>query len=226
MDVAQLNQVNVSNAVEPNYTPKNMDQKIELYFSLDEKIIIVGSADNNYIYWLSHTSVQDKETNAAIFNYVANTPYKILTYLYKALQNTEITYESFQKMYHTYLSRTYEPNMEWKTPFGHYYGSSQIKNNGKFFANDLVSLPAKLREQCKAREADGKYIHVLQWYQELLNKRSNDEIADYYAAKPIIDILQMEKYLMFSQDVSVRNLYNDLYSQCSSLYNAYMTKVR
>ena len=226
MDIAALNKVNMLNAVMPNYRPEPMNRRIDLYLTLDGKALISGAADNNYIYWLSLTSADDRVTNAAIFDYIANCNYETLASLYKVLPDTGLMYEQLKETYHTYLCKSNEPNTEWKTPFGHYYGSDQIKNNGKFFADDLASLPGKLKRQCEARGAGGIYIRVLEKYLELLKNKTGDSVNDYYTAKPIIDIIEKENYLIFSQNADVRRLYGDLRDLFGGLYNAYMTQVR
>ena len=226
MDIYHLNQVNASNAVLPGYRPDPRQQKIEFYLSMDGKVIIVGVLDNNYIYWLSVTSVGEKEINAAIFDSIANEDYTYVTTLNNALQEAGYSYEMLKGMYHGCLFRTGEPGMEWRTPFGHYYGSDQIEENGQFFAQDLFLLPNVLKKKCEAREARGAYVDVMKTYAKLLKVRTGNPYRDYDAARHIIDIIQEETYLKFSENSEVKSLYEELCELSSSLYNAYMTMAR
>lgn len=116
--------------------------------------------------------------------------------------------------------------MEWQTPFGHYYGTDEIENNGSFFAKDIHSFPDVLRHRCVAREADGTYLSVMKKYMEILNRTYSDPEDAYYNSESVIELIECESYLAFSENNEVRTIYAQLCEKCSGLYNAYMTVVR
>lgn len=226
MDIKKLNLLHESNACKMNYKPNPNHRRIDVYFTLYDEVIIIGVIDNNYIFWQSITSIMDKETNALIFNYITNCDYEIVSNIYKALPNIGTTYKEFEEMYYICIVKGRSIDTEWETPFGHNYGSHQLENNGRYFSNDIAVLPTLLKRKCEIRNAGGIYINMLRKYVELLNKNNTDSVKDYYSKKPIIDILESESYIKLSEDIVLRNLYNEAISKCNDLYNAYMSAVR
>ena len=50
--------------------PNHRDRLIKAYYGEDNDIIIVGVADNCYIYWFSVTKMDDAETNRMILEWL------------------------------------------------------------------------------------------------------------------------------------------------------------
>ena len=226
MDVTAYNRINPLMTFRPKVRPKPSQRRIDIYLRSDNLAIIVGAADQSYIYWLSETDVRDTATVRDIYDYIYDYDYVTVTTLQSSVSAVGMTYEELRELYHVALERTPEPGMLWKTPFGHYYGTDQIKHNGTYFANDLAALPGKIRSQCLAREADGLYVAVLQRYLDVLSMPVSDPVKAYVDAKPLMDIIAAEKYLRFSEREEVRNLYLAIYRKCAALYNGFMSAVR
>lgn len=223
--ISELNCISEKNAECANYQPKPEHQQIDFYITRSRVLITVGRADNNYIYWLSITSTEDRETNRAIFDLISvNTDWK-LSHLYQVLQSTKYQYEDLQTMYQGSLTKSNEPGMAWKTPFGHYYGISQESLNGIFFAKDIAELPEILRRKCIAREANGNYYPILKEYLHTL-KAGGGSAGYYLCVEHLIDIIREEKYLLFSEHDEVRAIYLKIDAEISDLYQKYMASVR
>ena len=62
--------INSYNKVTPNYDVSTKNLSIEFHLSPSGELIIIGRLDNNYLCWLSLTTIKDKDTNEEIFNYI------------------------------------------------------------------------------------------------------------------------------------------------------------
>jgi len=224
-DINRLNLVNQKTEEMPNYDLKKRETSIKIYLNLTGNLIILGVVDNNYIHWASITKTNEIEVNESIFNYISNVKYDIVSSEYKALESVNIRYEELKKWYCSSLTRADENNMAWRTPFGHYYGVDQVKNNGLYFAKDVNCFLASLQKLCHYRESNGNYIIVLRGYYDILSGDKGD-YAYYELVKPLIGILEQENYLRVSENDEIRKLYVECMNQCSRLYNQYMTVVR
>ena len=67
-DIASLNRVAEDVSVIPNYTPKLEHRRVDFYYADNDQVLIAGVSDNNYIFWLSRTRLDDVETNKAVFD--------------------------------------------------------------------------------------------------------------------------------------------------------------
>ncbi len=223
----EYNLVNDQTKVEPNYDLSNRETSISILIDLYGNLIMLGVVDNNYIHWASLTKTEDKYLNEIIFNHLANDKYDKVSYCYKAFREKGIEYEDLKHWYNASLIRDSRYNMAWETPFGHYYASNQIENNGKFFANNVSHFLASLQERCDFRECNGEYIKVLEYYcNVLLNNQMDTNYANYCMVKPIEEILLKEDYLRVSKNSEIRELYIQCMDLISNLYNRYMTVVR
>lgn len=202
-------------------------RQIDFYITHDRKVIIVGTEDNNYVFWLSVSECADRETNKAVFDQIAHEEPEIHTFMYLALERAGYAYDDLNWMYHDRITPAKEVGMVWSTPFGHYYSADQRENNGDFFASDIANLPDALQVRCKMREADGLYLPVLEKYLQILDEDGGDRL---YYAKPEIreinGILGQEQYLILSENEKVRNAYHAAILKMAALYNCYMTEVR
>ncbi|MFQ9085296.1 MAG: hypothetical protein ACLR6H_00325 [Roseburia sp.] len=54
------NYVNQKSRQNVSYTINSDHRQIDLYFTRDRRVIIVGTADNNYIFWLSVSACEDE----------------------------------------------------------------------------------------------------------------------------------------------------------------------
>lgn len=219
--ILKYNLVNKSNQVIPNYDLSNQEIYFELYISPEKSVCIIGKIDNNYICWCSVTKLNDKETNAEIFHYIADNSFNIYSQEYIILGYER--YNEIRNWYNCDIVRSTIDGMCWRTPFGHYYGDD-TDNHGKYFARDILCFCNELIEKCDFRINEGFYIDLLNNYFNILTKDIN---YNYYCKmKPLISILECESYLRLSPNEIVRDLYLKCMKECNSLYNRYMDVVR
>lgn len=146
--VNQKNRQNVSYTINPDH------RQIDLYFTRDRRVIIVGTADNNYIFWLSVSACEDEAANGEAFDQITRQKWDTHTALYLVLEEAGFDYEDLEWMYHDRIVQSKQPGMAWSTPFGHCYGADS-EDNGKFFAHDVAGVPDVLEAKCRIREAGG-----------------------------------------------------------------------
>ena len=198
MNILKYNCVTPENADNPKYTPNPDHRKVQVYYTDKDQVIIVGVADNNFIYWLSVTRIDDLATNRAIFvEITANEP-KLYGHLYLALKKTKYSYERVKEMYCAELRQA-----EMIVP--HYEATKKL---------------------CKMREVRGKYIEILRCYLDMLAATTGDARADYAQHEVLIKLIKSEKYLRLSDNDTVRSLYQQLERRCERIYQDYMTDAR
>lgn len=217
--VNQKNRQNVSYTINPDH------RQIDLYFTRDRRVIIVGTADNNYIFWLSVSACEDEAATGEAFNQITRRKWDTHTALYLALKEAGFDYEDLAWMYHDRIVQSKQPGMAWSTPFGHCYGTDDA-DNGKFFAHDIAGFPDILETKCRIRAADGLYFPVLKEYLRILE--DGDDPLYYMSpdVRAIHEILKQEQYLILAEDIKVREYYHAAAKKEAELYNRYMTAVR
>lgn len=217
--VNQKNRQNVSYTINPDH------RQIDLYFTRDRRVIIVGTADNNYIFWLSVSACEDEAATGEAFDQITRRKWDTYTALYLALEEAGFDYEDLEWMYHDRIAQSKQPGMAWSTPFGHCYGTDDA-DNGKFFAHDIAGFPDILETKCRIRAADGLYFPVLKEYLRILE--DGDDPLYYMSpdVRAIHEILKQEQYLILAEDIKVREYYHAAAKKEAELYNRYMTAVR
>lgn len=217
--VNQKNWQNVSYTINPDH------RQIELYITRDRKVIVVGTADNNYIFWLSVSACEDEAATGEAFDQITRQKWDTHTALYLALEEAGFDYEDLAWMYHDRIVQSKQPGMAWSTPFGHCYGTDDA-DNGKFFAHDIAGFPDILETKCRIRAADGLYFPVLKEYLRILE--DGDDPLYYMSpdVRAIHEILKQEQYLILAEDIKVREYYHAAAKKEAELYNRYMTAVR
>ena len=217
--VNQKNRQNVSYTINPDH------RQIDLYFTRDRRVIIVGTADNNYIFWLSVSACEDEAATGEAFDQITRQEWETHTALYLALKEAGFDYEDLAWMYHDRIVQSKQPGIAWSTPFGHCYGTDDA-DNGKFFAHDIAGFPDILETKCRIRAADGLYFPVLKEYLRILE--DGDDPLYYMSpdVRAIHEILKQEQYLILAEDIKVREYYHAAAKKEAELYNRYMTAVR
>lgn len=225
MCVMIKNYVNQKNWQNVSYTINPDHRQIELYITRDRKVIVVGTADNNYIFWLSVSACEDEAATGEAFNQITRQEWDTHTALYLALKEAGFDYEDLAWMYHDRIVQSKQPGMAWSTPFGHCYGTDDA-DNGKFFAHDIAGFPDILETKCRIRAADGLYFPVLKEYLRILE--DGDDPLYYMSpdVRAIHEILKQEQYLILAEDIKVREYYHAAAKKEAELYNRYMTAVR
>lgn len=217
--VNQKNRQNVSYTINPDH------RQIDLYITRDRRVIVVGTADNNYIFWLSVSACEDAAATREAFDQITRQEWDTHTALYLALKEAGFDYEDLAWMYHDRIVQSKQPGMAWSTPFGHCYGTDDA-DNGKFFAHDIAGFPDILETKCRIRAADGLYFPVLKEYLRILE--DGDDPLYYMSpdVRAIHEILKQEQYLILAEDIKVREYYHAAAKKEAELYNRYMTAVR
>lgn len=215
----------------PGYAPKLEHRRIDFYYADHNQVLIAGVADNNYIFWLSRTSLDDTDTNAVIFDVIAHAEPTLFGHMYEVVRKLGYRSEDLARFYRDSLvyvggANPASDDTAWQTPFGVRYVQSQERYNGSHFASGLRAFRAQLKRRCAFREADGAYLEIMRWYLEALQKSSGDAVKDYETKRELIDLIHSERYLLCSEHEAVRALYLKLNDRCNSLYDAYMTIVR
>lgn len=225
MCVMIKNYVNQKNRQNVSYTINPDRRQIDLYFTRDRRVLIVGTADNNYIFWLSVSACEDEAATGEAFDQITRQEWDTHTALYLALKEAGFDYEDLAWMYHDRIVQSKQPGMAWSTPFGHCYGTDDA-DNGKFFAHDIAGFPDILETKCRIRAADGLYFPVLKEYLRILE--DGDDPLYYMSpdVRAIHEILKQEQYLILAEDIKVREYYHAAAKKEAELYNRYMTAVR
>lgn len=247
-DIKNSNLINSFCAKTPNYDLTHCLPYVGFYITLENKLVIESILDNNYISWFSVTSLQNKELNAQIFDYIALNKYDlvsneaaviaanglgdILKYsFYEKLTRRPLSENTaaYEKLTRRPLSKniaavhTGSTFFGWDTPFGVYYGSD-TENHGRYFANDVLRFAEKLKTQAEFKAANGKYHAVLTEYLNLIS--ALDYMSYDTKIKPIYEALLSERYLTVSQNAETRRLYTACIDACKNKYNSYMSVAR
>ncbi len=194
MGIETLNLLTAENAVTPNYAPTTEQRRIEAYY-LGSDVIIIGRWDNNYIGWLSATKLSNDAESRRIVDYLLNNQLTLYGSESTVLKKTGYSWEDFKNAYTT--------EVRWGT--------------------EVMSRYREAREMSRIREADGKYLAIMQSYLKILTSYNLDPMKDYEEKKLLIRMIKSESYLRCSERKEVKDLYNQLANIGYSIYNAYMT---
>lgn len=218
-EVSKFNLINQHNQVLPNYDLGGKELSIELHFSPDKQVCIMGRVDGNYISWCSLTEVDDEEKNEKIFNYLAENPIQRVSNESSVLGQEK--FKDMQNWYHCEIKKSPREGILWETPFGSAYGSEGTEYHGSYFAANIRVFYQERLEKCSFRTSGGFYIELLRHYLQLL-----EQAEEYADIKPLISILEQESYVRVSPDQSVRKLYCECMKRGRFLYNRYMDRAR
>lgn len=215
-DVSKYNLITENNRVIPNYNVENEEVYLELYFSPQKTLCILGKVDNNYTVWCSITSLEDTITNKDIFNYIAKNRLSNYSSASKAVGNKR--YDEIRKWYKCSMKKSRRQGISWETPFGNQYGQAHTEEeHGEYFARDVKHHYKELLEKCDFRIDGGTYLDVLTNYLRILN-----EETDYHQIKPLIQLLEAEAYLRVSPNETAKELYVACMGRGKYLYDRYM----
>ena len=203
----------------PKYEINKSNSFISVYINSDNDLIIIGHADNNYVYWVSLTKADDKARNETIFNYIAYNPSARAAV---AHLSDAVHIERYE-WYHARLFRPEYDKNRWSTTFGHYYGDEEPA--GQFFAGDVAVLLQVLLRKCSFREAGGAYENVLDYALSEMDA-VKDTPYGYNQMLKLIEIMDKEDYLALSPNKRIREKYVRFLETKSRLYGQYMDVAR
>ena len=209
MDISERNLVTAENAETPAQNPLDgwnayymrpdtVGHTVRVYYTDREEVLIVGEADENYICWFSVTRRDDLETNRKIFDYLYRMKPALFGSLSFLLRETDYTWEQLQQFYSAELTT----------------------------ADEILQHYRRVKAMCRFREANGKYLQVMRHNLRLLQVRTADPATDYETIRSIQKLVESERYLLCSDNETVRELYLRLVQNCDEIYQAYMTEAR
>ena len=219
-DISYLNLISQYGLIKPAYR-QDLSSKRTVEFAYlpdDNKAVLLGSMDGSYPYWISETDIDDIETNSAIIENVLHKDFSSFT---------GMEGEIYWKLKDSYRRRILVSDDEVKTPFGHGYAKQQPQYWCRFIAKDIYDHHKRLKEFCKERELDGRYLLFLQIYLEKLEtETASDPLKDYENKKILMDLIRSEDYLLASDNRDIRDTYIRIRNLISELHNTYMSIVK
>jgi len=213
--------VNQNNNVIPNYKIDEKDISFEIYISPIQECCIIGRLDNNYICWCSITTIDERETNTDIFNYLLKLNQKMTASESKVLA---ARYREVMRWHMLRINkRFYNEEYHYYSPASGAFFVDNEENFGDYFSREVSIFYNLKLSKCEYRLIDNAYIKILEKYKTILTQKSDYKY--YYEMKPLISILHNESYIELCSNEEIRNLYLDCIEECSNLYNRYMTAV-
>ena len=219
-DISHLNLASRYGLVKPGYRQDLSSNRILefAYLPDDEKVVLLGSMDGSYPYWISETDIVDIETNTAVVESMLRKDFSSFT---------GMTGELSRKLKDCYRRRILVSGHDVKTPFGHGYAKEQPQYWSRFIAGDICSYYKRLKNLCRERELDGRYLEFLRAYlQKLETETTSDPVKEYESKKDLMDLIRSEDYLLLSDNRDIRDSYIRIRNVISELYNTYMSIVR
>jgi hypothetical protein len=215
--------LNEANAIIPNYNVSEKILSFDVRLNYAKEMCIMGRLDGNYICGLSFSTVDNTERTQAIIDNLAKSPRTLISTEYKVLGRERVwEIEKWLRMHFVQIQEAEHM----------YYFAQNLSYspaNYQSIASAIKTSFADLQKKCEARLAGGSYVKVLQQYYKTLSKykRSDDEAPAYYChMKPLIAIVESEKYLKLSLNPEARKLYYALAQCADDLHGAYMDKFR
>lgn len=217
-DVLALNDIERYGLVSPRVT-QDLEKSREVKFAFlpDDKVLLLASVDGWFPYWASVTDVDDVGTNTAIADAVLFGDFSTFTSTYPKLENL---------MSHRYRRWFHVSGGHIKTPFEYGFSEEpdQLQNWGGWLAKGVSRHYREIRELCKLRELDGRYLPLLRSYLGMLDARTSDDDARNYEDKRmLIKLLTSEDYLYVSDDEAVRSAYVEARKKIDNLHSHYMS---
>lgn len=219
-DILSYNMINPTNAITPNYDLSDTEVIIEFRINHLKKLAIIGRIDNNYICWFSLTSLDDRETNTRIFDYLVSERPETVSNEYHILSEKDYS------DYKTWFKGRIYKNSDgwWDTPFGISYSPEYKEHCGKSFASHVQLYFKQIQEKCRYRSDNGKYVKVLNKYYNKLKGGTGAEY--YYDMLPVREIIEDEEYLLLAENDDLREAYIKCMQQSYFLYCTYMNEVK
>lgn len=246
LNVASLNLIDGSTkTVNPAYDilGKFRNHKINVLMNHDGYLVIAATLDNIYCYWASLTKVEEKEKNAAIFDYISRVDEKntknFVIFSGRGCEGRFLEDKSFDCLKDANngidFSKWYETSFvlsagdsSVKLIYGYGMGGyvdMRINNPGDFMARDVISLFNYLRKKCLFREASGVYGKVLDNYLEILEQEKDDPMY-YVEIEALTKIIEDESYMLLSPNDELRKKYVAVCELKSMRYRFHMSAIR
>ena len=165
-DIGHLNLASRYGLVKPGYRQDLSSRVLEFaYLPDDERVVLLGSMDGSYPYWISETDIGDIETNTAVVESILRKDFSSFT---------GMTGELSRKLKDCYRRRILVSGQDVKTPFGHGYAKEQPEYRSGFIAGDICFYYKRLKNLCK------KDLMDLIRLEDYLLLSDNRDIRDSY----------------------------------------------
>lgn len=222
-----INLVNEATKVEKNYKLSGRVNSVISYINVKNELLIVGQADNNYIYWAAKVNSADRKCNEEIFNLLADGVFEMVSSMDKVMESIGISRSELKRFYKKRFDRASEnePGRVWNISDGGYYRNCDVETHGRLFSYEMEGMLKNLQEKSRVREADGAYLKVLENYLIRLKKGEKD-VYGYEKEFMMIQLLEKEGYLLLSKDERVREIYFQIKEKIYSMYCTYMSAVK
>lgn len=231
--VSSLNLVREYGEVKPRYKQNLANTRIvEFAYLPDDQLLLLGSMDGQYPYWVSITKVNDVSTNEDVLRSILFDDFSVYTKTWPDIDNI---------IKNSYRRRFALCDGSMKTPFDYGLSSDpdQVPYWPQHMARGIYSHYLQLKELCRFREADGKYLDFLNHYLTIMKTRTafdeaKEEIKEYakkvvkeYEGKRMLmKLVQSENYLYVSENQSIKQTYIQIREEINHLHNQYMTMVK
>lgn len=157
-EVDSFNQVTKERVIRPSYK-QDLSRKRVITFTYltGDQVILHESMDGQFPYWVSITPVKDIEMNTKILNRILFDDFSVFAGTWPEL---------YKKKLNCYQRSFYINDGKIRTPFEYGLASEpgEIVYWGKFIAEGINEHHIQMKELCKYREADGKYLEILKNY--------------------------------------------------------------
>lgn len=214
--------INLNNNVILNKKIDEKDISFEIYISPKQECCIIARQNNNYICWCSITTIDERETNADIFNHLLKLNQKMISNMSKVLT---VRYREVMGWHMLRINkRIYNEEYHYYSPASEAFFVNNEENFGDCFSREVGTFYNLELYKCEYRLIHNNYITILEKYKTQLTQKSDYKY--YYEMKPIISILYNESYIKLCPNEEIRNLYLDCIKECSNLYNRYMSVAR
>lgn len=226
--IEKYNLITDKNIVKPNYHPRPENRSMKCIFLSDREILLLGMADNNYLFWISKTELSALEMNRDMIEFILYGEYENLASGGEEFRVLDRVAGKRKALYSVNFYQSFNSRgiKIWSSDAGISIEYGDGKGNGRLLAKILMELPQKLMKLSTDREAGGSYKMVLRDYLKRMETSLPNPLEDYNRIKGILDILKSERYLLFSADAEVREMYCRLGQLGDDKYNKYMSYVR
>jgi hypothetical protein len=218
-----MNLVREVGIIEPRYAQDLSHRRvIDFIYLPEDRVMLLGSMDGQYPYWVSVTDISDTRTNEDILNRILFDDFNEFAGTFSSPGLSVSVNDRYRRRYSVtdgIISTPFEYGMSSE--------SGQRKYWGKMISQGILSHYRQMKELCRYRELDGRYLSFLEDYLAQIKERtSKDDVKNYEDKQMLIKLIQSEDYLYLSEDPDIRNTYIKIRNEIGKIYNRYMSIVR
>ncbi len=207
MDIEKYNQVkNYKYNINMSPAEKKIDDIyfICAYFNRKKELTLIGYALGATTFWYSDTDLRDEIANEMILYHIISGSWS------KEVPSHYITpwSDPFKEHYRC-IMKPY--NGCWSSTSGGFYEGNTRETAAKLAA-DLKKTYSSVCYRCMADESENRVFGRLSGY--LFDLKKAGESTNYYAVQDIIKAVKDQRYLLMSEDSSIRRLYMECDDLC------------